>query len=258
MSSAAAAIRSSSTSVSGSASTSSDSAAPPFVLSSSLSASARHGRGQGLVVPTLPGPVLAQSRAQQPLGRKTIVRAEFVFVDDGTGRTDGDATTYASRVSVQGDWNEWRTIDMTRMPEDPRVWTVVTAVSTGYHEFRFIMDGRICVSTRHPTTASGSCNWRTILGPARSSVPVVRASPLRELIRRLAVRTGLIANPVDATAFLRNNRGKDDSFALPSTMKTPQKSLVKSVAHIGAVGAIVIVLSAYLIVVAVYALLFGR
>lgn len=241
----------------GSTSTSSDSSTS-FLLPTPTLANGRQGRGHGTVVPTLPGPVLAQSRAQQPLGRKTIVRAEFVFVDDGSGSTDGNDMVYASEVGVQGDWNEWQTVNMARITDDPRVWSVVTGVSTGYHEFRFVVDKSLRVSTRHPITASGTCNWRTILGPARPSTPVVQESPFRILFRRLAVRTGLTANPVDTTGFMRSNLGKSNSFALPPTMKTPQKSLTKSVAHIGAVGAIVIVLSAYLIVVAVYALVFGH
>lgn len=258
MASTIAALGPSSASPSGSASTSSDLGPTTFLLPASAPVTGRHARGHGSVVPTLPGPVLAQSRAQQPLGRKAIVRVEFVYVDDGSRQADGDDIVYASEVGVQGDWNEWKTVEMVRVTEDPRVWTVVTGVSTGYHEFRFVVDKCVRVSTRHPTTASGTSNWRTILGSARASVPVVQESPFRVLFRRLAVRTGLTANPVDTMGFTRSNVGKDNSFALPSTMKTPQKSLTKTVAHIGAVGAIVIVLSAYLIVVAVYALVFGH
>jgi hypothetical protein len=52
------------------------------------------------------------------------------------------------------------------------VWSVVTPVPTGYREFCFVVDGRFTVSTKHPTTADGTCNWRTVYGP-----PSAGASP---------------------------------------------------------------------------------
>lgn len=205
----------------------------------------------------LSAPVLARSRAQQPLGRKTPIRTEFVFVDDGVNPDSGETMALASKVGVQGDWNEWQTVNMIRNLEDPRVWTVVTGVPTGYHEFRFIVDGCVQVSSRHPKISSGKCNWRTVLGPARPPVPIFRESLLRSFLRRAAMRLGLIGNPVDL-GYFHNARGKDETFTLPSTMKTPQKSLIKSVAHVGAIGAVVIILSAYLIITAFYAFTFGN
>ncbi len=45
----------------------------------------------------------------------------------------------------------------------------MTVVPSGYREFCYIVDGKFQVSTRHPTNAEGSCNWRTVYGPPRIS-----------------------------------------------------------------------------------------
>mmetsp|Transcript_16347 Transcript_16347/g.35493 ORF Transcript_16347/g.35493 Transcript_16347/m.35493 type:complete len:446 (+) Transcript_16347:177-1514(+) len=86
----------------------------------------------------------------------TNVWTEFVFVD---ARND------ASAVFLCGDWNQWSRISLTR--ELTGCWSVITPVPLGYHEYCFELDGKFCVSSKHPTNSDGTCNWRNIYGPDR-------------------------------------------------------------------------------------------
>lgn len=95
------------------------------------------------------------------------VQTEFVY------RGDEDY----SRVHVCGDWSNWRPIGMhleeesnkgnlRRRTNNPsRIWSVITPVTIGYHEFCFMTDCHMTVSRRHPTTRDGKRNWRTVRGP---------------------------------------------------------------------------------------------
>lgn len=66
------------------------------------------------------------------------VKTEFVFAD---GAKDD--------VQLSGDWNDWKAIQM--FHEGGGMWSVVTPVPPGPHEFKFIVDGEWKHSTRHPT-----------------------------------------------------------------------------------------------------------
>lgn len=95
------------------------------------------------------------------------VQTEFVY------RGDEDY----SRVHVCGDWSNWRPIGMQleeesskgnlrrRTNNSSRIWSVITPVAIGYHEFCFMTDCHMTVSRRHPTTRDGKRNWRTVRGP---------------------------------------------------------------------------------------------
>lgn len=39
---------------------------------------------------------------------------------------------------------------------------------TGYRQFFYMVDGSFMLSTKHPTNADGTRNWRTVYGPPRS------------------------------------------------------------------------------------------
>lgn len=66
------------------------------------------------------------------------VKTEFVFAD---GAKDD--------VQLSGDWNDWKAIQM--FHEGGGMWSVVTPVPPGPHEFKFIVDGEWKHSNRHPT-----------------------------------------------------------------------------------------------------------
>jgi hypothetical protein len=66
------------------------------------------------------------------------VKTEFVFAD---GARDD--------VQLSGDWNDWKAIQM--FHEGGGMWSVVTPVPPGPHEFKFIVDGEWKHSNRHPT-----------------------------------------------------------------------------------------------------------
>lgn len=67
-----------------------------------------------------------------------MVKTEFVWAD-GAGED----------VKLSGSWNSWLPIQMYH--EGGGMWSVVTPVPAGTHEFRFIVDGAWKYSTRHPT-----------------------------------------------------------------------------------------------------------
>ena len=66
------------------------------------------------------------------------VKTEFVYAD---GAKDD--------VQLSGDWNDWKAIQM--FHEGGGMWSVVTPVPPGPHEFKFIVDGEWKHSNRHPT-----------------------------------------------------------------------------------------------------------
>lgn len=66
------------------------------------------------------------------------VKTEFVYAD---GAKDD--------VQLSGDWNDWKAIQM--FHEGGGMWSVVTPVPPGAHEFKYIVDGEWKHSSRHPT-----------------------------------------------------------------------------------------------------------
>jgi len=70
--------------------------------------------------------------------REEGVKVEFVYCDGA--RED---------VQLSGDWNDWKAIQM--FHEGGGMWSVVTPVPPGAHEFKFIVDGEWKHSNRHPT-----------------------------------------------------------------------------------------------------------
>jgi len=66
------------------------------------------------------------------------VKTEFIYAD---GAKDD--------VQLSGDWNDWKAIQM--FHEGGGMWSVVTPVPPGPHEFKFIVDGEWKHSNRHPT-----------------------------------------------------------------------------------------------------------
>eukprot|EP00871_Galdieria_phlegrea_P005037 jgi/Galph1/5534/GphlegSOOS_G4145.1 len=86
---------------------------------------------------------------------KEGVRTEFVYADGAQ-----------EDVLLSGDWNNWVPIQMYH--EGGGVWSVVTPVPVGTHEFKFIVDGEWRHSTRHPTIGvdeESKNNVRVIKGP---------------------------------------------------------------------------------------------
>lgn len=75
-----------------------------------------------------------RKQAPPPVGVKT----EFVYAD---GAKDD--------VQLSGDWNDWKAIQM--FHEGGGMWSVVTPVPSGPHEFKYIVDGEWKHSNRHPT-----------------------------------------------------------------------------------------------------------
>ncbi|GJQ08569.1 hypothetical protein GpartN1_g360.t1 [Galdieria partita] len=86
---------------------------------------------------------------------KEGVRTEFVYADGAQ-----------EDVLLSGDWNNWAPIQMYH--EGGGIWSVVTLVPPGTHEFKFIVDGEWRHSTRHPTVGideESKNNVRVVKGP---------------------------------------------------------------------------------------------
>lgn len=96
--------------------------------------------------------------------RSEGVKTEFVFAD---GAKDD--------VQLSGDWNDWKAIQM--FHEGGGMWSVVTPVPPGPHEFKFIVDGEWKHSNRHPTIGIDETSLNNVryvlaepdLGPQTSS-----------------------------------------------------------------------------------------
>lgn len=113
--------------------------------------------------------VLAKT-ATSPEQRMTLFRrlegakTEFVYAD---GAKDD--------VQLSGDWNDWKAIQM--FHEGAGMWSVVTPVPPGPHEFKFIVDGEWKHSNRHPTIGTDETSLVNVryvlaepdLGPQQSS-----------------------------------------------------------------------------------------
>ncbi len=94
-----------------------------------------------------------------------LVPTEFVWSEDYANT--------AKEVKVSGTWNGWLPIDM--FHESEGVWSVITKVPVGTHEFKFIIDGEWTVSAMHPATDGGGDPERI------NNVRVVSGKPNNEL-----------------------------------------------------------------------------
>lgn len=89
---------------------------------------------------------------------EVIVKTEFVWADGAE-----------NDVKLSGSWNGWMTIQMYH--EGGGMWSVVTPVPIGSHEFKFVVDGEWRHSSRHPTVgddANTMNNLRIVRGPPKS------------------------------------------------------------------------------------------
>ena len=110
------------------------------------------------------------------------VKVEFVYAD---GAKDD--------VQLSGDWNDWKAIQM--FHEGGGMWSVVTPVPPGPHEFKFIVDGEWKHSNRHPTIGIDETslnNVRYVLPEPDLSQEGAGAGPgdPRQRDRGSAARTG--------------------------------------------------------------------
>mmetsp|Transcript_6011 Transcript_6011/g.18111 ORF Transcript_6011/g.18111 Transcript_6011/m.18111 type:complete len:292 (-) Transcript_6011:439-1314(-) len=89
---------------------------------------------------------------------EVLVKTEFVWADGAE-----------KDVKLAGSWNGWMPIQMYH--EGGGMWSVVTPVPAGTHEFKFIVDGEWKHSTRHPTVGDDEENMnniRVIRGPPQA------------------------------------------------------------------------------------------
>lgn len=103
-------------------------------------------------------PVLHGKYTKDDEEEEVIVKTEFVWADGP-----------ADDVKLSGSWNGWMTIQMYH--EGGGMWSVVTPVPVGSHEFKFVVDGEWKHSTRHPTVGDDPDNinnFRVIRGPPKS------------------------------------------------------------------------------------------
>jgi len=90
---------------------------------------------------------------------EVMVKTEFVWADGAE-----------YDVKLSGSWNGWMPVQMYH--EGGGMWSVVTPVPTGTHEFKFVVDGEWRHSTRHPTVGDDEetmNNIRVIRGPPKQN-----------------------------------------------------------------------------------------
>lgn len=89
--------------------------------------------------------------------KEVMVKTEFVWADGAE-----------HDVKLSGAWNGWMTIQMYH--EGGGMWSVVTPVPVGSHQFKFVVDGDWKHSTRHPTVGDDPNtmnNLRVVRGPPK-------------------------------------------------------------------------------------------
>lgn len=89
--------------------------------------------------------------------KEVMVKTEFVWADGAE-----------HDVKLSGVWNGWMTIQMYH--EGGGMWSVVTPVPVGSHQFKFVVDGDWKHSTRHPTVGDDPNtmnNLRVVRGPPK-------------------------------------------------------------------------------------------
>lgn len=121
------------------------------------------------------------------------VKTEFVYAD---GAKDD--------VQLSGDWNDWKAIQM--FHEGGGLWSVVTPVPPGPHEFKFIVDGEWKHSNRHPTIG--------IDDTSLNNVRVVLPQPELDIaenpgITKQGPRDSRASKPRDSRATARDSRARD-------------------------------------------------
>lgn len=102
-------------------------------------------------------PVVHGTYQQDEDDEEVIVKTEFVWADGAE-----------NDVKLSGAWNGWMTIQMYH--EGGGMWSVVTPVPVGSHEFKFVVDGEWKHSTRHPTVGEDTTmmnNIRVVRGPPK-------------------------------------------------------------------------------------------
>lgn len=117
------------------------------------------------------------------------VKTEFVYAD---GAKDD--------VQLSGDWNDWKAIQM--FHEGGGLWSVVTPVPSGPHEFKFIVDGEWKHSNRHPTIGIDDTslnNVRAVL--PQPELDIADGGPKQTRESR--------ARPRDSRATARESRARD-------------------------------------------------
>lgn len=183
---------------------------------------------------------LVRSNAQRPLGQKVLVKTEFVYADP-----------VKESCSIVGDWNEWVPVQMHM--EEKNLWSVVSMLPSGYHEFYFMVDGKSRISSRHPTTGSGMMNWRNIYGPPQESHASQRTAFYLWAQKTLG-DAGLVSLEKDlgglpvSERFLENNK--------PNTVGKPRSvSIMKRISDTGVISLIAGGMSIYFVLAAFYILL---
>lgn len=148
--------------------------------------------------------VQGEHTAQNPLGEgEVLVKTEFVWADGAE-----------KDVKLAGSWNGWMPIQMYHEGGNEELWfngrqslevwfmslpletftvalggmwSVVTPVPAGTHEFKFIVDGEWKHSTRHPTVGDDEENMnniRVIKGPPPAYVEQQSAAKAEQGARR--------------------------------------------------------------------------
>eukprot|EP00170_Pyropia_yezoensis_P006503 contig_26557_g6524 len=105
--------------------------------------------------------------AEEEEEEEVMVKTEFVWADGAE-----------HDVKLSGAWNGWMPVQMYH--EGGGMWSVVTPVPAGTHEFKFVVDGEWKHSTRHPTVGDDEetmNNVRVIRGPPKQSAQTNAASP---------------------------------------------------------------------------------
>ncbi|PXF47287.1 SNF1-related protein kinase regulatory subunit beta-2 [Gracilariopsis chorda] len=100
---------------------------------------------------------------------EVMVKTEFVWADGAE-----------HDVKLSGAWNGWMPVQMYH--EGGGMWSVVTPVPAGTHEFKFVVDGEWKHSTRHPTVGASEDtmnNIRVIRGPPKNKQNTARLSEQR-------------------------------------------------------------------------------
>lgn len=135
---------------------------------------------EDIPAPKIPAPSASASRPKSPIVHGTyekadsddeevMVKTEFVWADGAE-----------HDVKLSGAWNGWMPVQMYH--EGGGMWSVVTPVPAGTHEFKFVVDGEWKHSTRHPTVGDDEetmNNIRVIRGPPKNKQNTARLSEQR-------------------------------------------------------------------------------
>lgn len=126
------------------------------------------------------------------------VKTEFVYAD---GAKDD--------VQLSGDWNDWKAIQM--FHEGGGMWSVVTPVPPGPHEFKYIVDGEWKHSSRHPTIGVDDLslnNVRYVLAQPELNAPARTPSGSAEEPKRRLIKTPTAKTPRDSMRDSRTSRAR--------------------------------------------------